>query len=53
MGQTTHIVDEETGRYRQIVSPETLREVLDETGDDYERPDWMSDADEWDVGEDS
>jgi hypothetical protein len=48
--ETTHKIDE-TSRYRQIVTPETLKAVLDQAGDDYSRPDFMTDEDEWDVAE--
>lgn len=51
MPETTHELDLETGNYRQIVSPERLREILDADGDSYERPDWLTDDDEWDTGE--
>jgi hypothetical protein len=46
--QKTHTLED--GRYRQIVSPEELRRQLDEDGDDYSRPDYMNDEDEWDTG---
>lgn len=49
--ETTHVTDPVTGHLRQIVSPERLREILDESGDDYSRPADFGDADEWDVGD--
>lgn len=38
-------------RYVQVVTPSTLRRILTETGQDFDKPDWMSPEDEWDVGE--
>lgn len=50
MGQVTHKnID---GRLVQIVSAERLREILDESGDDYSRPKDFGPDDGWDVGED-
>lgn len=46
--ETTHKQDE-NGRYVQIVSPAELRRILDESGDDYSRPDWFGPDDEWRV----
>jgi len=37
---------------RQIVSAEKLREILAEDGDTPEKPDWLGEDDEWDVGDD-
>ena len=51
MSQVTHTTNED-GSLRQIVSPEVLREILDESGDDYSRPSDFGPNDEWDVGED-
>jgi hypothetical protein len=39
-------------RYVQVVTPSTLRRILTETGQDFDKPDWMSPEDEWDIGED-
>lgn len=50
MSQITHQPDE-TGVMRQIVNAETLRRILDESGDDYSRPNDFGPDDEWDVGE--
>ncbi len=47
--QITHQPDER-GIMRQIVSPATLRAVLDEDGDDYDQPKDFGPDDEWDVG---
>jgi hypothetical protein len=46
--QITHQPDE-NGVMRQIVTPQTLRAVLDEAGDDYTRPSDFGPEDEWDV----
>jgi hypothetical protein len=46
--QITHQPDE-NGVMRQIVTPETLRQVLEDAGDDYTRPEFFGPADEWDV----
>lgn len=45
MPQITHRVKD--GRLVQIVSPQRLREVLDEEGSDYERPKDFGPNDEW------
>lgn len=37
------------GRAVQVVTPERLREILDEDGDNYAKPEWLGDDDEWDV----
>jgi len=37
---------------RQIVSAEKLREILAADGDTLEKPDWLGEDDEWDVGDD-
>lgn len=47
--EITHIIDPETGNRVQIVSPERLRAILDEDGDNYERPADFTEADEWRV----
>jgi hypothetical protein len=52
MSQITHQVNPETREYVQIVTPETLREILDAAGDDYLRPDYFEPDDEWNVGTD-
>lgn len=49
--EVTHVVDKETGRYVQVVSPARLRAILDADGDDYSRPAHLSPDDEWDVEE--
>jgi len=46
--QITHQPDE-NGIYRQIVSPAKLRQILDEDGDNYSRPEHFNPADEWNV----
>jgi hypothetical protein len=45
-GEITHRTEAD-GRYRQIVSPRRLREILDRDGDDYSKPSWMRPDDEW------
>jgi hypothetical protein len=47
MTQITHETDPGTGHLRQVVSPATLRHVLDLSGDDYTRPDDFLAEDEW------
>lgn len=47
--EVTHRRDPDTGHYIQTVSPERLREILDADGETYERPDHLTDADEWEV----
>lgn len=49
--EITHRTDPETGRAIQIVSPERLREILDEDGDTYDRPKDFGQDDEWEVAE--
>ena len=51
MAQITHQADDD-GHMRQIVSAETLRDILIEDGDTLEKPKWLSADDEWDVGDD-
>jgi hypothetical protein len=46
--QVTHRQDE-NGVMRQIVSPEKLKQILDDDGDSYSRPDDWTDEDEWNV----
>jgi hypothetical protein len=46
-GQITHKVGED-GYYKQIVTPKTLRKILDQQGSDYKRPVDFTDKDEWD-----
>lgn len=46
--EITHQPDE-NGILRQIVSAARLREILDEDGDDYNRPSDFKPEDEWDV----
>lgn len=48
--ELTHRYDKETGHLVQIVSPQRLRELLDEHGENYERPKDFKPEDEWDVG---
>lgn len=50
MSQVTHVYDHETGRMRQIVPPETLRQILRDDGDTLDRPAGWGPDDEWDVG---
>jgi len=47
--QITHQMDRDAGFMRQIVSPHTLRQILDEDGDDYSRPRDFGPLDEWKV----
>lgn len=49
--EITHRKDPDTGYLVQIVSPERLREILDEDGDSYDRPSWFGPEDQWDVEE--
>ena len=49
--EITHTIDEETGHYVQRVSPEHLREMLDEDGENYDRPNHFGPEDEWEVGD--
>jgi len=51
MSETTHIQDDD-GHLIQLVSPAELRRILDEDGDDYERPSDFGPNDEWIVEED-
>lgn len=46
--QITHQPDE-NGILRQTVSPDELRKILDEAGDDYSRPAGFGPDDEWNV----
>ena len=48
MPRITHRPDE-NGVMRQIVSPQTLRKILDHDGDDYTKPADWTDNDEWNV----
>ena len=48
--ETTHRRDPDTGHYRQIVTPERLREILDEQGETYDPPSGFGPNDEWEVG---
>lgn len=50
--QITHQIDPITRRYVQIVTPAQLRRILDQDGDNYERPADFSDDDEWEVATD-
>jgi hypothetical protein len=52
MREITHKFDEAIGCLVQVVPPEKLRQILDSEGEDYSRPDYFSDFDEWDTGED-
>ena len=47
--EITHRVVE--GRFRQVVSPERLREVLDQDGETTEPPPGFGPGDEWDVAD--
>ena len=49
--EVTHRRDPDTGLYRQIVSPERLREILRRDGDTLDPPAGFGAGDEWDVGE--
>jgi hypothetical protein len=46
--QITHQPDD-AGVMRQIVTPATLREILDSDGSDYHRPAHFGPDDEWNV----
>lgn len=48
MRQITHEEDRD-GRIVQIVTPERLREILDQDGESYEAPDHFGPGDEWQV----
>jgi hypothetical protein len=48
--QTTHHADE-NGIMRQIVTPAILRQILDQDGSDYARPDSFGPDDEWNIGD--
>ena len=50
--ETTHQRDPETGHMRQLVTPQRLRKILDNDGDDYSRPCDLGPDDEWDVAGD-
>jgi hypothetical protein len=50
--ETTHRIDTDTGSYIQVVSPERLRDILDADGETYDRPDHMTDVDQWGVADD-
>lgn len=50
MAQITHQLDEDTGHYRQIVPPATLRRLLRRDGESLKRPEHFGPDDEWDVG---
>lgn len=50
MAQITHQRDE-NGHLRQIVSAETLRNILIDSGDTLDRPKDFGPLDEWDVGD--
>jgi hypothetical protein len=49
--EITHRVDRETRHAVQLVSPERLREILDEDGETYDRPKHFGPDDEWDVAD--
>lgn len=49
--EITHKIDPETGHLVQFVSPARLRDILDEDGEDYDRPTDFGPADEWIVEE--
>lgn len=51
MSEITHQLDPETGYYRQIVTPQLLRDILDANGDTHEPPRDFCDEDEWEVAE--
>lgn len=46
--QITHKQDQD-GHLVQIVTPKKLKEILDENGESYDRPDWFGSEDEWEV----
>ena len=45
--EITHIIDQRTRRYVQIVSPQRLREILDLEGSNYTPPKDFRPEDEW------
>lgn len=45
--QITH--QDRDGRLVQIVTPKQLKELLDQDGESYDRPDWFGPDDEWEV----
>ena len=45
--EVTHRRDPWTGNMRQLVSPERLREILDQDGETYDPPDDFGPEDEW------
>ena len=47
MRQITHKYNKDKSKWVQIVSASDLRKVLDESGDDYERPKEFEPKDEW------
>lgn len=47
--EITHQYDPDTGHIRQIVSPQRLREILDASDDNYDRPKDFRPNDEWNV----
>jgi hypothetical protein len=51
MAEVTHRLRNFAGLlyYQQIVTPRRLREILDEDGSNYERPEDFYDEDEWNV----
>ena len=51
MNQITHEKDDD-GHMRQIVSAETLRQILAKDGDTLAKPKWFGPDDERDVGDD-
>ena len=49
--EITHVVDQDTGHMIQVVTPERLREILDEDGDTHDRPEHFAPLDQWYVAE--
>lgn len=49
--EITHRKDPDDGHMIQLVSPQRLREILDEDGETYERPDGFGSNDEWIVSD--
>lgn len=49
MIQITHrFID---GQHIQIVTPRKLKEILDDNGESYEKPEHFLESDEWEVAE--
>lgn len=53
MSQITHQTDDESGHLIQLVTPATLRRILDAEGSNYAKPDSFGPDDEWDTDSDN